>query len=755
MEKSIPVSESSGLAPNINSSPNKNKLNNQIIVSNEEILSTPQNSTQEQKHDAKTSNFLLMVMEYYLRHNLSWAALEDLLFLINSIVGSNILPSSKYLFQNCFNSNESPNYHYYCENCESYLGNNKNTEIINTFCDNCKKLNISSKCKFFVTLPLEPQLKYVVQNNSDKIHFKLECMDSNIHSVYNGNLYNASKIDCSKDKLISLTINTDGVNVFKSAKHASFWPLQMILNELDVKSRFKTKNIVVTGFWFGSEPIMELFLKPLIDELNSLSKGMALQIKDDIVQIFILPLIFSVDTVAKDLIQRKKQFNGYFGCSYCLHPGKLVKISAKTKQVRYTNINNVELRNHSNALRHMKEAFLTDSVVNGFKGLCPLAALSNFNIIDGFSIDYMHCVLLGVVRKLLNLWFSPTNHSESFYVGREKTMTQINARLLNIKPPKHITRRPRVINERHYWKANEFKNFLLFYGVSCLYDILNKDFLNHFVLLSEAIFLLLQESVTNSDLELANQKLTKFLLNFQNLYGEKNMNYNIHLLSHISNCVRNCGPLWAHSNFCFENNNGVLLKYVKGTTDVLKQIVSKYMFKQLTEKIIQLGDEQIINFHNKLHNKKFTKNYSQTNSICLLGKAQTKKFSKAETQILFKNNLHENVFVYHRAILEDKIYHTAEYDSNISSNDSTIQLIDKSYGTVNLFIKHELSVYILVNLEYEIDDSIILTIHSVSLRKIPNNLKLITANDIKQKCILVDTKENLSVTLFPNMFEID
>ena len=39
----------------------------------------------------------------------------------------------------------------------------------------------------------------------------------------------------------------------------------------------------------------------------------------------------------------------------------------------------------------------------GVKGLSWLSTLPYFDTIRGFSVDYMHCVLLGVCRQLLKL----------------------------------------------------------------------------------------------------------------------------------------------------------------------------------------------------------------------------------------------------------------------------------------------------------------------------------------------------------------
>lgn len=50
------------------------------------------------------------------------------------------------------------------------------------------------------------------------------------------------------------------------------------------------------------------------------------------------------------------------------------------------------------------------------------------------------------------------------------------------------------------------------------------------------------------------------------------MVYNAHLLTHLINTVKNCGPLFCYSNFNFEDHNGVLTRYINGTREVQKQV---------------------------------------------------------------------------------------------------------------------------------------------------------------------------------------
>lgn len=53
-------------------------------------------------------------------------------------------------------------------------------------------------------------------------------------------------------------------------------------------------------------------------------------------------------------------------------------------------------------------------VVNGVKGFSWLSTLKYHNIVRGTAIDYMHGVLLGAQKLLLNLWFSSTHSKEEF-----------------------------------------------------------------------------------------------------------------------------------------------------------------------------------------------------------------------------------------------------------------------------------------------------------------------------------------------------
>ena len=87
----------------------------------------------------------------------------------------------------------------------------------------------------------------------------------------------------------------------------------------------------------------------------------------------------------------------------------------------------------------------------GVKGLSALYILPSYDIVNGTTIDYMHCVLEGVVKKMINLWFSAVG--QPYYIKPQ--MAEVNARLLEIKPPNTITRTPRSLDQASKWKGKK------------------------------------------------------------------------------------------------------------------------------------------------------------------------------------------------------------------------------------------------------------------------------------------------------------
>ena len=152
-------------------------------------------------------------------------------------------------------------------------------------------------------------------------------------------------------------------------------------------------------------------------------------------------------------------------------------------------------------------------------------------------------------------------------------------------PPHWCQEKPRSITKRAKWKGTERRNWLLYFAVVCLHDHHN-DPVPHgvieiFALLSKAIFLLSQNSISDADFNEAERCLLHFVTRFQNQYGPVNMRFNVHIFLHLPAAVRKWGGLQVHSTFPFESLNGKYKKFIKSPNGAINQIVDRYLLSSL------------------------------------------------------------------------------------------------------------------------------------------------------------------------------
>jgi hypothetical protein len=389
-----------------------------------------------------------------------------------------------------------------------------------------------------------------------------------ITDITSGSEY--KKMNISFPQSLTLLCNTDGVPVFNSS-NTSLWPVYFMINELPVYLR--RVHMLLAALWIGtSKPQIESLFAPVVESLQRLSTdGLSWLSEGKLINTRFFVSLISCDSVARPLLQNMKQFNGQYGCSYCLHEGKTVPKGRGFARV-YTQEfhDSFSERTHNGMLADAEAAVNTNACVNGVKGHSILSVLSNFDMVRCFFPDYMHAVLLGVVRQFVFLWFDSTQHLKPHYLGRN--INEIDTILTSIKPPSEIKRMPRSIEQRKYWKASEWRNFLLFYSVVCIKHFLPKQFLQHWFLLVFSINKLLMTPICVDDIAIVDMALHKFVVLTKDLYGEECNTYNVHLLTHLASYTERWGPLWSNSAFVFEDCNGKLLTFFHGTRGVANQI---------------------------------------------------------------------------------------------------------------------------------------------------------------------------------------
>lgn len=338
----------------------------------------------------------------------------------------------------------------------------------------------------------------------------------------------------------------DDASVHKSTKK-SLWPLQIIQNYLHPRARYISSNIIVVGLYFGvSKPDPAWFCFPLIEEIQKIHKAGGFQIEDLDSTIAFHPIIThcSCDLPAKAMCQGMVQYNGKYACGMCLHPGVPLenKNGNSKKSITYRYVGQeITLRTHSDTITTLiKLNKRPNTPVLGFKRISFLIAAPEFDLIHGFNLDYMHCILIGITPKLVSFWLDSKYWKDPLYI---KQKAVLNDRIKSIKPPSVINRKPRSLHQKEFFAANEWRGLLLYYLRYSLDRLLGSRFIDHFYLLSSATYILSKKKITLDEIKEAKTMLVKFADDFETLYGKHNVTMNIHLLRHFADSVLQSGPL--------------------------------------------------------------------------------------------------------------------------------------------------------------------------------------------------------------------
>ncbi|XP_024889701.1 uncharacterized protein LOC112466052 [Temnothorax curvispinosus] len=641
-------------------------------------------------------------------------------------------------------------YHYYCTNCYSklYSTTKKHFDANQILCEFCNhKHNISlSSTNMFLSIDLRYQLDLLMQDKNvqnaliEKINARRVTQESrDISDISDGELYRELIMDYPTS--LTCNINTDGAPLFHKSKR-SFWPLQLIFNDLPPTMRFK--YVLTVGIMIVEhEPtpqLMNTYITEFIKQINQLREdGVDLGITVDNVRTSYTPTVLccSMDSVARPVVQNRIQYNGYFGCSYCYHPG--LYISAMRYPFKYQES---ELRTHKTHLYDTQVSAKTGLQSRGVKGDSVLASLSNFDMVWGFPLDCMHTVILGVTKHVWDLFTK--------ILSRDARKI-INERLRRIQPPRDLRKLPQSMTNYSNFKAKDWKSWLLYYSIPVCIDLVPKKNLEHYVLFVKSMYILQKTSISHSELDQCEVDLLKFVADFENLYGTTAMRYNVHSILHCVQSVRKSGPLWATSAFPYESNIFVLKQLVNGPKGVEQQMAKKSL--QVMSYRVGVATNSLSNnvkiYCDKLFGgNRSTVNVEVTEGVTFFGSG--KYFADACTAGGLK---------YEKCVYNGQLYQIKNYTRSKKWNNSIIQLKSKKIAQILEIISFpDTGCYFNVS-ELPLEKVILGEIEIPHMWKIrsltTSNQFLVSIVEVASKMVLVDIGEQMYVCSMPNVFEAD
>ncbi len=322
-------------------------------------------------------------------------------------------------------------------------------------------------------------------------------------------------------------------------------------------------------------------------------------------------------------------------------------------------------------------------MVQGVKG--PSVLRDYIDVIKGVPADYMHCVLEGVMGSLLKMWTDSRFHSQPYSICSR--LTEIDSVFLKQRPPLEFSRPPRSIKSHlAFWKASEFRNWILFYSPPLLVRYLPPLYFHHYALLVCALHLLLQRKITPVMCNAAEEMLLDFYKLFPELYGASKCTMNVYSLKHLPYFVRLWGPLWTHSAFSFESMNGALTSLVHSTRKTAEQLSFsldiKHSLQELETILAEKESSDILNYIGCDSSHTARSNMTKLTNGYANGKMISVDLSSSDLQLVCKlcPQVSKNGSMFERIYFEGMVLHSMNYLNGQGKRDNSVCLFESLDG---------------------------------------------------------------------------
>lgn len=342
--------------------------------------------------------------------------------------------------------------------------------------------------------------------------------------------------------------------------------------------------------------------------------------------------------------------------------------------------------------------------------------------------------------------------------------------LLRVKLQIDASRSIRSLNERSYFKANEWRVLAFYFIIPIFKAHLKEKYMNNLVKYLIFLRILCQEKINLENLKHAQAIFEDFIIEFENIYGRDFMTFNLHAHLHLVKQVKRFGPLNSISCFPFENVFRITREMFHGSRNFEGQIARNLVRSKLIK--FELDNLYKETFNYDLRN--YLSGYLIKSNDSKPGLINEKKISysnlKPYEKTLINNKDCTVLYQSHGAIINKNVYYT--YDYSLKNNNYNCYTVEfkigelDSYGNIVNFVRLEKDLFVIINI-FKINSNNgfkfneldkVTTYYVNSFYKCvdyTNEYVLVALNTIKKICLFIQLNNTYIITPIINTFEHD
>ena len=200
------------------------------------------------------------------------------------------------------------------------------------------------------------------------------------------------------------------------------------------------------------------------------------------------------------------------------------------------------------------------------------------------DLPYYDCIAFTIIDPMHNLFLGTAKYMfKTVWNERldKKALEHIQQIVDEMVVPTSLGQIPRKINTLFSnFTSDQWKNWTLYFSPIALKNKLpNKDY-DCWMLFVNACRILAAPTITLQRLREGHEQLVSFCRTFETLYGSINVTPNMHLHSHLVQCIIDYGPVHSFWLFSFERMNGILGSFHTNQRSIEMQLMRRLTNRQ-------------------------------------------------------------------------------------------------------------------------------------------------------------------------------